>query len=208
MVIFDCDGTLVETHRDIAASARFMCDRLGIPPADESLIPGYMGLGIDHLIRQVLGNRSDLFDAARKLYVEHHEEHCADRARLYDGAAELLDELRARGLRVGLLSNKNEHFCRLILERLGVLDRFDLVFGSDSTPWKKPDPRGLQEMRSRLGDGDALYVGDSDVDIRTGRAAGIRVGFVEHGYGRGGDEQPDYRWKDLRALLTWLRSGA
>ncbi|MEK8022247.1 MAG: HAD-IA family hydrolase [Candidatus Hydrogenedentota bacterium] len=211
--IFDCDGTLVETHKDIAASARHVCERLGIPPVDEAIIPGYMGLGIDHLLRRILGDHGDRFDEARRLYMAHHDNHCTDRSRLYDGAIELLDALRSRGCRLGLLSNKTEHFCRIILEKLDVAHRFDLIYGSDSTPWKKPDCRGLLQLAGRLGGSDALYIGDSSIDIDTAHAArarfpGMRVGFVEHGYGRVETEKPDYTWSDLRALLKWVESGA
>lgn len=209
IVVFDLDGTLVETHRDIAASIAHVRSLRGMPPLPEDAIPPLLGWGVEHLLSRALGiEDAAAIASARREYAAHHAVHCADHARLYDGAAETLGALRAAGVGVGLLSNKPHEFCLRLLDALAIRGHFHAVFGADAVPWKKPDPRGLlhaiAETARAAGlpadPAGALYVGDSAVDIEAARAAGCAAAFVRTGYGRIEDHAPDHAWDDLRGL--------
>lgn len=216
IVVFDLDGTLVETHRDIAASVAHVRALRGMPPLPVEAIPPLLGWGVEHLLARALGIEDPAAVAeARALYAAHHAVHCTDHARLYDGAAETLKILRGIGVGIGLLSNKPHEFCIRILEALAIRDSFHAIFGADAVPWKKPDPRGLLHAITETAraaelpfdPARALYVGDSAVDIAAARAAGCAAAFVRTGYGRIEGQRPDHVWDDLRGLLT-LYSGA
>lgn len=207
-VLFDLDGTLAETHWDIAASTDFVLASFGRPPVGPDSIAEYLGLGLDHLIAKAMGESAESGELAeaRARYVEHHAVHCCDRVRLYDGIAELLRDLHAAGVRLGLLSNKPAVFCERILVATGIRDLFTGVYGADSTLWKKPDGRGIRALAAALKSERPLYVGDSSVDIAAARDAGIPVGFVTWGYGRVGGEEPDHLWKSVDEMARDLKS--
>jgi phosphoglycolate phosphatase len=207
-ILFDLDGTLAETHWDIAASTDFVLASFGRPPVGPELIPEYLGLGLDHLVAKAMGAGATEMELAeaRRRYVEHHAAHCCDRVRLYDGIADLLRELRSEGARLGLLSNKPAVFCESILVATGIRDCFAAVFGADSTPWKKPDGRGLRALADAVSAAWPLYVGDSSIDIAAARDAGIPVGLVTWGYGRVEGDAPDYLWKSVDEMERDLKS--
>jgi phosphoglycolate phosphatase len=205
-VLFDLDGTLAETHWDIAASTNFVLASFGRPSVGPDAIPEYLGLGLDHLIAKAMGESADaaMLAEARRRYVEHHAVHCCDRVRLYDGIAALLSEISASGVVIGMLSNKPAVFCERILVATGIRACFAAVFGADSTPWKKPDGRGLRALASELKSAHPFYIGDSSIDIAAARDAGIPVGLVTWGYGRVEGEEPDFRWANVDEMTKDL----
>ncbi len=194
-VVFDLDGTLAETHYDIAATTDHVLASLGLPPVGPDRIRDYLGRGIENLLRGALGpGHDDLVGQGLALYLEHHRAECTRRVRLYDGVTDLLARLRASGRRTALLSNKRVEFCERILRHTGARGFFEEVFGGDSTEWLKPDGRALLRVVERLGAPSSLYVGDSSIDIACAKEAGIPVAFVSSGYGRIQGIEPDYVW--------------
>ncbi len=209
VIVFDLDGTLVETHRDIAASLAHVRALHGLGPLALEDVPPLLGWGVEHLLSKALGiDSASAIETARAQYAAHHDEHCADHARIYDGVVESLSAIRAAGIGVGLLSNKPHRFCVRLLDALALTPFFHAVFGADAVAWKKPDPRGLLhavEATARASGraaspSTALYVGDSAVDIETARAAGVGIAFVKTGYGRIEEQAPDYEWETMRDL--------
>jgi phosphoglycolate phosphatase len=181
-VIYDLDGTLVDSRDDLADSVNAMLARLSLPQRDAAVIQGFIGEGAERLIRRSLGPAyEDRYPQAAPVWREEYGRRLLAKTRLYDGIAEVL---RAPPPERAVLTNKPGGFAREILRGLGVEGAFRAVLGGDEAP-RKPEPDGLLALCARLGvaPGRALLVGDSAVDLATGRAAGVRVCAVTWGLG-------------------------
>jgi phosphoglycolate phosphatase len=181
-VIYDLDGTLVDSRGDLADSVNAMLARLGLPEREPRIIHGFIGEGAERLIQRSLGpTHEDRYPQAAPIWREEYAKRLLARTRLYPGVAELLrlpPDARA------VLTNKPGAFAREILDGLGVASAFRAVLGGDEMP-RKPAPDGLLRLCAdlRIGAAEALLVGDSAVDLATGKAAGIRVCAVTWGLG-------------------------
>jgi len=181
-VIYDLDGTLVDSRDDLADSVNAMLARLGLPERDPVVIYGFIGEGAERLIRRSLGpSEEHRFPAAAPIWREEYAKRLLARTRLHpgiDGLLQMPPDARA------VLTNKPGAFARQILEGLGVASAFRAVLGGDEMP-RKPAPDGLLQLCAALGTppGEALLVGDSAVDLATGRAAGVRICAVTWGLG-------------------------
>jgi len=180
-VIYDLDGTLIDSRGDLADSINAMLVRLGLPRLEDQLVWSFIGEGAERLIRRSLGAQQDRYQEAAPIWREEYQKRLLDKTRLYPGVRELLrapPELRA------VITNKPGDFARQILGGLGVADSFRAVVGGDEAP-RKPDPAGVLSICSRLGVAAdrALYVGDSKIDLATARAAGIPICAVSWGLG-------------------------
>jgi phosphoglycolate phosphatase len=184
-VIYDLDGTLIDSRADLADSVNTMLARLGLPRLEDRLVWSFIGEGAERLIRRSLGPHQDRYPEAAPIWREEYQKRLLDKTRLYPGVRELLrapPDLRA------VITNKPADFARQILAGLGVADSFRAVLGGDEAP-RKPDPAGVLSICSRLGVAAdrALYVGDSKVDLATARAAGIPICAVSWGLGASDD---------------------
>ena len=181
-VVFDLDGTLVDSSADLADSVNAMLRKLGLPALPQEVVTSFIGEGAERLIRRSLGPEHEhRYAEARPIWWEEYDRRKLDKTRLYDGIAEVLrapPELRA------VLTNKPGDFARQILRGLGVFDAFRAVVGGDEGP-RKPSPDGLLLLCERLGiePDEALLVGDSHVDVATAKAAGVRICAVGWGLG-------------------------
>jgi citrate synthase len=180
-VIYDLDGTLIDSRADLADSVNAMLARLGLERIEDRVVWSFVGEGAERLIRRSLGANEHRYPEAAPVWREEYRKRLLDKTRLYDGVRELLatpPELRA------VLTNKPGDFAREILRGLGVVERFREVTGGDEGP-RKPDPAGVLAVCARLGVSceDALLVGDSSVDLATARAAGIPFCAVSWGLG-------------------------
>jgi len=181
-VIYDLDGTLVDSRADLADSVNAMLRRLGLPERDDEIIVSFIGEGAERLIRRSLGPEHEVrYPEAAPLWSEEYSKRLLDKTRLYSGIAELLGALPDNR---AVLTNKPGGYARRILHGLGIEDRFRAVLGGDEVP-RKPAPGGLLRLCSVLGisPGEALLVGDSAVDVATAKAAGVRVCAVTWGFG-------------------------
>jgi len=184
IAVFDLDGTLVDSVDDLAASVNHALAAVGLPPRARAEVEGFVGEGARRLVERAVGGRADLVDPALAAWHVHYESHCLDRTRAYPGIAAAL----ARAKRtLAVLTNKPGPMARKILAGLGLLDRFAEVVGGGEAP-RKPDPAGLLGLLARAGaaPGDAVLIGDSLVDLETGRAAGVPVVAVTWGLVRPG----------------------
>jgi len=204
-IVFDLDGTLADTFDDLAASVNRVRAARGAPPLSTAEVRSHVGRGSRNLVRAVVpaAGEADV-DEVLRAFVLDYSRHLADATRPYPGVIETLQVLsRPGGPAMAVLSNKPEAPARATLSALG-LERFFLgVFGGDSLPVMKPDPGALLAVLDRLGvaPGEAIMVGDSDIDIRTGRAAGVKVALVATGLADTASLDPDWRIDDLRALV-------
>jgi len=185
--VFDLDGTLVDSRRDLADAANALISERGGAPLDVGEVAGMVGEGAALLVRRALTAASvprDDLDAALARFLELYDERLLAHTRLYDGTREALDALRAR-VPLAVLTNKPQRPTEQILEGLGVRSCFSWVVGGDTQFGRKPDPAGLTHLMSAAGATAArtLMVGDSAIDLRTARAAGVRCCLVRYGFG-------------------------
>lgn len=171
-LLFDLDGTLVDSIADIAASANRALVRLGLEPLPEASVQGYVGRGARNLMRSCLGGEEERVDRALALFAEDYAQHALDRTAPYPGVVDLLEGIE---LPMAVVSNKPARFCRQILAGLGLAHHFEAILGDGSCPERKPSPlpllRAMEEMGVEPSRG--LVVGDGIPDLVGGRAAGM-----------------------------------
>ena len=178
MIIFDLDGTLLNTIADLAQSTNHALQALGYPTHPESAYNFMVGNGINKLFERALpeGEKSEEnVLRVRKEFVPYYDVHNADKSRPYPGIPELLAALKDEGIQTAVFSNKADAFCGKIIEHYFGPGSFSLVRGSRPGVPTKPDPAGVYSLMADLGAApeSTLFVGDSDVDILTGHNAGL-----------------------------------
>jgi phosphoglycolate phosphatase len=149
---------------------------LGLPTLPARTLHGYVGEGARVLVERALGpEHRDRLETAVAAFMRYYGDHLLDTTRPYPGIVEALGALGARGVALSVLTNKPVAMSRAILEGLGLASRFVDIVGGDSLPGRKPDPRGVEQLRARTGTPRerVLLVGDSSIDVQTARAAGI-----------------------------------
>jgi phosphoglycolate phosphatase len=202
-LVFDLDGTLIDSRRDLTTAINRMRGELGLPPLVLEQVVTMVGEGARLLVERALGPECppDRVDAALARYLEHYREVCLDTTKPYEGVEEMLSELAAK-YPLALLSNKGEALSRQILEGLGLASRFREVLGGDSLPIRKPDPAGLRLLAERLGVpvDRLLLVGDTWVDAETAANAGCPFALVEWGFPR--SPKHDQVRADLRVAVA------
>jgi phosphoglycolate phosphatase len=188
LVLFDLDGTLIDSAHDIGLCVNETLRRIGRPPIDERVIYGFVGRGVIPLIERALDEvtprgrrRGPETEAAIALFLDLYGEHCLDHTKLYPGVENLLDAYARKGLAV--VTNKAERFTLSILEGLGVRDRFRWILGGDSMNEKKPHPGPVLRVVEESGvpARRAVFVGDSAIDVEAGKAAGTLTCGVLYG---------------------------
>jgi phosphoglycolate phosphatase len=180
LLVFDLDGTLIDSGADLCASVNAMLRHFGRAPLADSVVASYIGDGAPLLVRRALGDAVDqsFIDAALAYFLDYYREHKLDRTRVYPGVFEALDNLRfgpdgmARSMAV--LTNKPVGASQAICDALGLSSYFLRIYGGNSFPTKKPDPEGLNALICEAGvtAQETLMIGDSPVDILTARNAG------------------------------------
>ena len=218
LVLFDLDGTLVDSVHDLARAADDTMQALGRASPGEARVREWVGNGIERLVHRCLTGdmHTDApaadFDAAMTLFLAFYERHNGAHSTVYDGVAQGLAAARATGARLGCVTNKSSRFTAPLLARLELAHWFDVVVSGDTTARKKPAPDPLLHAAAALGisPADTLLVGDSLNDVRAARAAGMRVFCVSYGYNHGHDihdARPDAVLDSL-AELDALLAGA
>ncbi len=183
LLIFDLDGTLIESKWDIAASVNLTLAELGLPERPLEEIFGFVGDGVKQLLRLSVG-ASELvtYDEALRVFRAHYRAHCLDRTTFYPGITEMLTHFAAK--RKAVATNKAIEYTNLILQGLGA-DHFESVVGGDHGFGLKPEPGMLLHIMKELkvSPEHTVLVGDSTNDINGGHNAGIRVCAVGYGMG-------------------------
>ncbi|WP_331460574.1 phosphoglycolate phosphatase [Halomonas sp. IOP_31] len=212
LVVFDLDGTLIDSVPDLARAVDAVLAARQLPSAGEAKVCDWVGNGARVLVERALTDALGDTEAARQLDGAHREflaayaqAPCVDTT-LYPGAREALEGLKSRGMRLALVTNKPHAFIAPILAALALDGLFDVTLGGDSLPAKKPDPAPLLHVAETLGVAPqaALMVGDSRHDIEAGRRAGFRTLAVPYGYNHGepvADAGPDGLVESLIELV-------
>lgn len=188
-VVFDLDGTLVDTAPDLTRATNYVLASRGRNPVSAEDVRGMVGLGARTLIRRgfaVTGDPVQEEDVEElfSVFLAYYADHIAIDSRLFPGSKEVLNRCRQEGLKLGICTNKPETLSRTLIENLGLHGYFDAIVGMDTIRVAKPDPRIYGETLRRLDmrDGRSVMVGDSETDVLTARAAGVPVIGVTFGY--------------------------
>jgi len=212
-VLLDLDGTLLDTVLDLHAAANGMLHDLGRPEVAIGDIRAYVGRGIPNLVKRILAGKLEAADdptpppaEALESFKRHYAHFNGRAAAPFPGVMEGLAALKAKGLPLGVITNKATAFVGPLLERTGLTPFLDVVVGGDLLPRPKPDPMPVVWACGRLGvsPADALLVGDSVHDLKAGSAAGCRVFLVPYGYNEG----QDVRGLDCDAIVASIEDAA
>ena len=183
LLIFDLDGTLIDSKLDLVLSVNATRERMGMGPLPAEVVSSYVGRGVTVLIRRSLGEAAteENVERATSIFLAYYREHMLDNTVTYDGVREALQELTA--YKRAVLTNKPVNFSRAILDGLGIAHYFSYVYGGNSFERKKPDAVGVFKLMSDLNVDAAqtMIVGDSDTDVLTGRNAGVWTCGVTYG---------------------------
>ncbi|MGH8289140.1 MAG: phosphoglycolate phosphatase [Steroidobacteraceae bacterium] len=194
LIIFDLDGTLIDSAPDLAAAVNGMLAGFGCEPLALAEVRRMIGDGVAMLVGRALAARGcALADpaVAARAFMQHYESDLTSRTTAFPGVGAALGTLRAAAIPLAVCTNKPAAITSRILETLGLEDYFACVIGGDSLPYRKPDPRVLLAILEALGAAreKSLVVGDSEVDAATARAAQMRFVLMKHGYHRGAVEE-------------------
>jgi phosphoglycolate phosphatase len=188
-IVFDLDGTLIDTAPDLIDTLNLVFAREGFQPVDYDIARNLIGGGAMAMIARGIEAEGRVVAAAKveqmfKDFIAHYSAHIADRSQPFPGLTEALDTLAARGCRFAVCTNKLERLSVLLLEQLKLADRFAVICGQDTFGIQKPDPEILRRTIAAAGGNldQAVMIGDSATDIRTARAAGVPVIAVDFGY--------------------------
>jgi phosphoglycolate phosphatase len=183
-IVFDLDGTLVDSLPDLAAAANRALRQLGLPEQPLAAHQKMIGAGEKNYVRRFLGpDHQELFDQALTLYLEYYSQHLGDQSRVYPGVMATLSRLAS--WKKAVLSNKQEDLSREVVEVMGLASFFQAVRGGDSFGVLKPSPEGLSALLKELGSDPnrTFMVGDKPEDVLAGRGAGAHTVALTCGYG-------------------------
>jgi len=207
-IIFDLDGTLLDTSDDLSNSVNFALKTLDFPTKDIKIIKSFIGNGIRNLvIRSLPADSSDaICDQAVQIMLTHYTEHCCDYTHPYDGIVELLDELMNNNYKLAVVSNKAQ---KMVTKIIGTKlnDYFPIYLGENPKFPRKPNPDLVFECLREMGTSvdDAIYIGDSEVDLLTAKNAGIPCIIVNWGF-RTIEQLNDYGIHDSVSSVGELKS--
>ena len=195
LVLFDLDGTLIDTAPDLAWSINATLQELGLPICGETRIRGWIGSGIEGVMKRALTNDINgqpepaLYAKALSIFMDIYFDNVCKRSRIYPGVKEALAYLQEGDYKIACVTNKTSRFTDKLLKSIGLYDEFGIIVSGDTLPVKKPDPQPLLHAAAHfsIDAGAALMVGDSVTDINAARAAGFKILCVPYGYNMGRD---------------------
>jgi phosphoglycolate phosphatase len=190
LLIFDLDGTLIDSKLDLAHAVNATRGHMGKGPISHDLIYSYVGNGAPVLIRRAMRMSGgpeaseDEVETALEFFIEYYREHAVDYTVLYPGVRESLDRLHDAGMTLALLTNKPVNITRSMMDHFGLSDKMFRMYGGNSFEHKKPHPVGIHTLRAEAGAEaeDTWMIGDSGVDIQTARNAGVLCCGVTYGF--------------------------
>jgi phosphoglycolate phosphatase len=195
LVLFDLDGTLLDSLPDLYLASVSMASALNIAVPSLSQVEHWVGNGAAMLVQRILANQfqppfaDPRFDSALQLFMDAYQQLGNQKSRLYDGIEALLGQLQKNGIKQGVITNKPSRFTEPLLFQFGISQYFDLVYSGDSFTEKKPHPMPLINAANEIGFsiGECLMVGDSSNDINAAKACGMPCLGVRGGYNHGLD---------------------
>ena len=188
-VLFDLDGTLVDTAPDLLAATNAVMAAQGLPLIPPATLRHMVGFGARSLIEQAMEAVGRVLAPEETpplldIFMRHYREHIADGSVLFPGVLATLEGLKAQGARLAVLTNKPQELADLLLPKIGLRDLFDEVYGAGRMSYVKPDARIFHDVVRDIGghEGGAVMIGDSVTDLKTARAAGVPCILLSYGY--------------------------
>ena len=217
LLIFDLDGTLIDSKQDLVDSVNATLTARGREPLHDATVASYVGNGAPMLVKRALevsgvaASDAEVQDAL-EYFLKYYSEHMLDATTLYPGVREALDRLHLAKVPMAVLTNKPVKFSVRLVAGLGLSRHFFQVYGGNSFEEKKPHPMGIEKLltESKANPAGTIMVGDSAVDILTARAAGVKACGVSWGFQPEtfAQAQPDFIIDDMRALAELVLDGA
>jgi phosphoglycolate phosphatase len=210
LLIFDLDGTLIDSKLDLAHAVNATRRHMSMPELEHERVYSYVGNGAPVLIRRALGEAATeaQVQEALEFFLEYYREHYLDYTVLYPGVKESLDRFRDAGKRMAVLTNKPVGISKAIIKGLGVQNHFFQIYGGNSFDFKKPHPAGVEALLQETGIAPSrtLMIGDSSVDMQTARNGGIASAGVTYGFAPESlsDPKPDQLFDSMPELAAWL----
>ncbi len=213
-VVFDLDGTLVDSAADIRASVNKMLAEEGYRELDLPTVISFIGNGLPVLVQRVMAHfqvEETEFPRLSARVLAIYNASTSAHTVIYDGAREVLDALQAKGVRMAVCTNKPKEPAMHVLEDLDLIQYFDAVVGGDSFEKRKPDPLPLLKIIGETPKQDVLYVGDSEVDAETAQRAGVTFALFTKGYRKSPVEsiphdRPFSSWREFLSLVEDVSS--
>lgn len=217
LILFDLDGTLIETAPEIADAVNDTLRHFNLPEVAQQQVNDWIGHGTRELLIQALAQSGKTDAAAVRAsdrltqiaadFDQHYQARCGTRSRLYPTVRETLQALRQGGVKLAVVTNKESRYTATVLAAHQLAPLFDRVVSGDTLPSKKPDPAGIESCLTQFGVARqrALFVGDSSIDVATARNAGVTVWALPYGYNMGQPIEasaPDRLIADCSALLN------
>jgi len=219
LIIFDLDGTLIDSALDLAMAVNYMLETLNRDTFDEDIIRGWVGNGAQTLVKRALAGQRDinqdidekLFNNALKIFLDYYAKNLAVKTKMYDGVESTLRALHSDNYRLAIVTNKPYDFVEPILNQLNILNLFELYLGGDSLDLKKPDPAPLEYVANKLGVDikHCTMIGDSKNDILAAKACDMKSIAVTYGYNYGEDiaiYKPTFKVDSFSDILEILKS--
>lgn len=208
LLMFDLDGTLIDSRLDICTAVNLLRANYDLPPLPIEIVTSYIGDGIDKLVERSLRGYPMNLDKATKECAEFYSRHLHDETTLYPGVSDGLQKLRAAGYVLALISNKPGAGCRSILTHFKIANLFALILGGDDTPHMKPHPEPLLAAMERTGapPENTWMIGDHKTDLAAARRAGVRSGFIKYGMGEQGGEQATRMFDSFEDMTNFFTS--
>lgn len=208
LVMFDLDGTLADTGRDLADAVNVTRSHFALSPLPDKTVYSHVGRGVEHLLKKSLPAQSvSQFDEVMRVFLDYYERHLLDHTVLYPGVKNVLEYFH--GKRRVVVSNKIHRLTLAVVRGLGVAEQFDAILGGDSATEKKPHPAPLNLVLERfhISAQRAVMVGDGDTDVEAGKRAGVMTCGVACGLGSKDDliaAQPDFLIDNLPQLRDYF----
>ncbi len=184
LIMFDLDGTLVDSVKDITGAINFTLRKAGLSEKSEEEVVSYVGKGGDHSLKKAFGENKCLFEKAIPIFRDYYGKHCTDNAHLYMGVREILEYYKQK--KKVVITNKGLEFSLSILKAAGIFDCFDDVIGGDDKLCRKPSPCPLNRTMQKFDAAgeESIMIGDMEIDILAGKRANVLTCGVTYGMGR------------------------
>ncbi len=206
LLIFDLDGTLIDSRRDLATAVNLMRRDFGLPPLPVETVTRFVGDGVRMLVARSLEGTGFSTEDGLRIIGPHYRAHLADETTLYDGVAEGLAMLHGAGHALAVATNKPTDAAEMVLEHFGLRVFFARVYGGGGAGPLKPDPAFIEKLMRETGHGcDATWmIGDHRADLEAARRAGVRSVFLTYGYGVKDGEHPTLEFADFASLTRYF----
>ncbi|MCQ2379840.1 MAG: HAD-IA family hydrolase [Victivallaceae bacterium] len=207
LIVFDLDGTLIDSRLDLAGAVNYMRASMGLEPLQNERIVRMIGNGMSNLVRRAIADTTIDFNESLRRMKLFYADHLLDTTYLYEGVSAGIRELRQSGEKLAVVSNKPTAASKSILDGLGVGEYFDDIIGGDSEYPLKPEPDSILALSAKYGipAERCWMVGDNYTDLAAGRRAGFRTVLVTYGFGDPKDEKPEFTAESFSEFMMIVR---